>query len=780
MSIRRFLSIAGSLIAFALTQTALAQQPVVVGVVTDGPAARPVGQQDLYVAELRALTEREFDIETREFAGEWSRPTMESALDAAYADPDVDYVLVTGFIANQITALRREFPKPTFLPIILDVDLLSEAAVGDRSGIRNLSYLVAYADFRDDLDTLARITPYRKLALLYDEEVALAIPELRQSAYAAVAERGVELLEVTHDGIDHNLVARVPPDTDAVFVAGLPRMPYDAFLRLIESINAAGLPSYSFAGVSDVELGLLATNTEPRDINRQARLNALNMQAVFLGAPAEEQSIGAGSNERLTINMATARQIGLSPSFEVLNDSVLLNQDAEVSGDEFGLVDIARRAIAENQILQAEGLGVLAATEEIARARANLLPQLDAGIAATRRKDSPQVRSGFLAERTTDGQLTFSQLVYSDAAAAGLTIQKALQQTREATLDELQLDIVRSATSSYYGVLNARSQLRVEENNLRISRSNLELANNRVRLGTSSRADVFRWEAEVASAQIRTLNARAALNRSWETLNRLLHRPQGTRIPLAEASFDQPFALSQEEFDSLVRSPADYARFSNILIAQALELAPEIDQLDGQIAAKRRELTSQERAFWLPDLSIGGSYSSNLDQSGLGAGPGAGQDQEDWNVSLQATLPLLTGGLRKANLSRAQYELLQLSTLRTAVAEQVEEEIRNALYTVEAAYAQIDLANAAADASRRNLDLVSDAYAQGTVNVIQLLDAQEASLDASASAAEAFYGFFVEAMALQRAIGRFDYLLPPSEREAIANEFRATMTGSQQ
>lgn len=776
----RLLRFGLTLLLLCLALPATAQQRVVVAVVSDGPASRQVGQQDLYISELLALTEREFDVEIRTFEARWNRETIEAALDAAYASDEVDYVLVSGFIANQIAALRRVFPKPTFLPIILDVNLLAEEAVGDSSGIPNLSYLVAYADFSADLDTLARLTSYRKLALLYDEEVASAIPELRQSAYAVAGERGVELLEVTHDGQDHRLINRVPADTDAVFIAGLPRMPPDAFRQLINSINAAGLPSYSFAGVTDVELGVLATNSEPRDINRQARFNALNMQAVLLGGRAEEQSIGSGIQERLTINMETARMIGLSPSFQVLNDAVLLNRDIEVAGDELNLVAIAEAAIAENQVLQAEGLGVLAGFEEIGRARANLLPQVDAGFSSSRRKVSPAVQNGFLAERSTDSQVSLNQLIYADSAAANVTIQKALQLTREATLDELRLDIIQAATTAYYSVLNADSQLQVETDNLRISRANLELANNRVNLGMSTRADVYRWEAEVAGAQIRVLNAQADLNRTWETLNRLLHRPQGTRVALAAARFNDPFVLSREEFDQLITNQADYLRFSNFFIREALNLAPELSQIDAQIVAKRRDLKSQERSFWLPDVSFGGSYSSNIDQSGAGAGPATGQDLDDWNIGLQATLPLFTSGLRKANASRARYELQQLMTQRTAVAEFVEEDTRKALYTVQAAYAQIDLANTAAEASRRNLDLVSDAYARGTVNVIQLLDAQDASLGASATAAQAFYGFFIEVMALQRAVGRFDYLLPAAEREAIANQFRSTMNGSTQ
>ena len=300
-----------------------------------------------------------------------------------------------------------------------------------------------------------------------------------------------------------------------------------------------------------------------------------------------------------------------------------------------------------------------------------------------------------------------------------------------------------------------------------------------MRLGSTTAADVYRWQAEVARAQILVLNERAAEGRAHDALNRVLHKPQGSRLALKEASFDEPFVMTREEFDQLVASPADYATFSRFYISRALRQAPELEQLNAQIAAKQRELTSQKRSYWLPDFSVGGRYTSNLGQSGAGMGPTAGQNAEDWSVGVQATLPLFSGGLRKANVSRASYELRQLESLQRSAEERVEERIRSQLHTVQAAYAQIRLTGVAAEASMKNFDLVSDAYARGAVNVIELLDAQETSLAASAASAESLYLFLSEIMAMQRAVGGFDYLLPPDERRALAVEFRSTLTGSE-
>ncbi|MGB5334681.1 MAG: TolC family protein [Woeseiaceae bacterium] len=774
-----FIVLGMAFVALSATPAA-AQQSVTVAVVLDGPADRFSFQHQKYIDEFLTLTQSEFDVHIERYYGEWTRESINAVLDQAYTNQEVDLVLVTGFVANQVAAIRSAFSKPTFLPQLIDVRLVQGDPDIGRSGVRNLNYLTAYADFAEDLDTLARIVDYRTLVLMVDAGFSAAIPELRAAALATSAARGINLVEVAHDGVDHELLDRVPPETDAIFIAGLPRMPLADFDRLIKAINDAGLPSYSFAGVTDVERGVLVTNSEPRDVDRQARLNALNMQAVMLGERPEDQQTKSIQKEQLTINMATARAIGVSPSFDVLNDAVRLFEDAEVSGDVYGLVEIARLALEQNQDLRAETFGMQAGLQDIARARANLLPQLGASAGQTLRKDSPSVAAGLFAERSNDATLNLDQLLYSDSASANLRIQKELQRTRLASLREFELDVVLAATTSYYSVLNARSQLAVQENNLRITRANLEFAEDRVRLGTSTRADLYRWQAEEARAQIAVLNARSALSQTWETLNRILHKPQGERIALREATFDEPFVMTREEFNEMVQSPADYARFSRFYIDRALRQAPELEQLNAQISAKRRELTSQRRAFWLPEFSVGGRYTNNLSQSGLGAGLQAGEGLNDWSVGIQATLPLFSGGLRKANVSKASFELRQLESLRTSTQERVEEAIRNQLHAAQAAYAQIDLAASAAEASRKNLELVSDAYARGTVNIIELLDAQDSSLIASASAAESLYNFLITIMSVQRAIGGYDYLLTREQREELAIEYRNTITGTRQ
>lgn len=59
-----------------------------------------------------------------------------------------------------------------------------------------------------------------------------------------------------------------------------------------------------------------------------------------------------------------------------------------------------------------------------------------------------------------------------------------------------------------------------------------------------------------------------------------------------------------------------------------------------------------------------------------------------------------------------------------------------------------------------------DAYSRGVVNIIQLLDAQNAAFIAQLRAENAVHDFLIDFMEVQRSIGTFDIFMSAEEREA--------------
>jgi outer membrane protein TolC len=72
----------------------------------------------------------------------------------------------------------------------------------------------------------------------------------------------------------------------------------------------------------------------------------------------------------------------------------------------------------------------------------------------------------------------------------------------------------------------------------------------------------------------------------------------------------------------------------------------------------------------------------------------------------------------------------------------------------------------AAEASRKNLDLVTDAYKRGTVSIIGLVDAQNSALSAEINGVNAVYDFMINYFNLERVVGRFDILSDNRDKEA--------------
>ena len=95
------------------------------------------------------------------------------------------------------------------------------------------------------------------------------------------------------------------------------------------------------------------------------------------------------------------------------------------------------------------------------------------------------------------------------------------------------------------------------------------------------------------------------------------------------------------------------------------------------------------------------------------------------------------------------------------------------MHAAMASWAGIDLARQAADAARRNFDLVADGYSEGVVDIVTLLDAQRQSLNADLAAATAIYDFFSDMMAVQRATGNFDYFRSDEDRVRFLDSMRS-------
>ncbi len=389
-------------------------------------------------------------------------------------------------------------------------------------------------------------------------------------------------------------------------------------------------------------------------------------------------------------------------------------------------------------------------------------------------QDRAQSSFGNQAQRQITGTAQVSQLIYSDQVWASYDIEQNLQDLRQEELAQLRLDVILEASESYLNVLQTKTIERILRDNLRLTRSNLEVAQARVDLGATTRDEVFRWESQIATNRKNLIDASALRNQAEIAVNRVLNRPIEESFLTEETALDDPELVSSfEQIGPYISSPQSFDIFRNFMVGEAFEASPELRQLEAVILAQERVVLTSKRALYLP--TVGAQADISAFQTG-GAGSMAPQlpvpgltfpsaNSLNWSVGIRASLPIFEGGALRARRSRAEMELAELVLQRDATRQRIEQRIRSALHQAGASFAGIDLSQDAAEAARRNLDIVSDFYSQGTLDIIRLLDAQSRALVDDLVAANAIFGYLLDLMGVQRAVGQFDYYRSPQDRQ---------------
>ncbi len=747
--------------------------PIVrIGIVRDGLRARLPDNLGLLKEEILRLTSGEFDVrfpEDKIVQGNWKIDEIKRGIDKLLADPEVDLIIGLGYLASNDLCQRSKLPKPVVATIVVDRELQNLPLKDGASGVKNLSYIDAFFSFERDIKVFREVVPFQNLVILAGRTALEAIPWLSKKLRQIAHEHTINVNIVPIYISAKEALAAFPPETDAVYVMPITQLPPGEFRKLINGLIQRKLPSFAMLGRDDVEAGLLVSVAPRFYRSRLARRVALNVMRILLGENAGTLRVAFPLGEELTINMATARAIGVYPTWSVLTEAVLLNERVERVERQLTLESAVREAIGANLDLAAENRNVAAGEQVVKEVRSELLPQIDLGAGGEIIDDDrAEAGAGTQPERSLSGSATATQLLYDEDAWSDFTVEKHLQTSREEQRATLELDVIRNAAVAYLNVLRAKTLERVEKENLKLSRANLERARVRVSVGMANRSEEFRWESQIAGNRSEVLFAEARTRQTENRLNRLLNRPLEELFTTVETDLRDPLLIvSDPRIFPYVDNPRNFRIYRDFVVAEGLEIAPELQGLDADIAAQERILTTAKRAFWLPSFAAQGRVTELFEEGGEGkrSSSSSNLDDTDWSVGVFATFPLVEGGSKFATIKRASEELSGLRLQRQATAERIEQRIRSELHQTGASYSNIRLSREAAEAARKNLELVTDQYVRGVVSIIDLLDAQNSYLVAERNSENAVYDFLVDWMNVERAAGRFDFLMTPGERE---------------
>ena len=193
------------------------------------------------------------------------------------------------------------------------------------------------------------------------------------------------------------------------------------------------------------------------------------------------------------------------PSWSVINEAEQIKGEVKPVARQLTLLGAVQEAMSANLDLAVMSRAVAAGEQIVRQARSNLLPQLE--ISSRGALADAALGSPFQSERQFDGTSRLTQLIYSDAARANVSIQANLQRSLKQQLEQTRLNVAQEAALAYINLLRAQTFERVQKENLELTRSNLELARVRHQIEVSGPAETYRWESEMASARNASIKA---------------------------------------------------------------------------------------------------------------------------------------------------------------------------------------------------------------------------------------------------------------------------------
>ncbi len=266
-------------------------------------------------------------------------------LTAPIRDSSVSVVVTLGSISSHLLARSGSPSKPAIAGTIIDASWQAISQREGASGVRNLAYVDQSYPVGSTLGDFHRLIPFRRLAIVLDQDLLQGIPhpegQRHQNWFASP--RAQAVIVAAGDRVDE-ILAAIPAGVDAVYLTPLPAMSEGEYARLIAELNARRLPTLSYIADPDVRFGALASYEPPENWQRRARRVAVDLQRILAGEDAGTLPVRLVSAPRLTLNLATARQIGFSPGWSVLTDAELVGVDSAGPADTLTLAETMQRA----------------------------------------------------------------------------------------------------------------------------------------------------------------------------------------------------------------------------------------------------------------------------------------------------------------------------------------------------------------------------------------------------------------------------------------------------
>lgn len=750
----------------------------VIAVVRDGPS--PYFDQLVrgFQKELETLAAGQYLFEIRDRFNAGGDPAkVDDVLRAALADGEVDVVYAAGITASSRAAdLAPEVRSKPIVAGAIEFSDFNSDLIGPSGGslVPNYTFIVSPRRVLSDLEVLGRLSESKVIHVFLDEAVRVDLPEdLNERIRAMEQNLGIDLRLHRAGNSVATALANLPKGAQTVYFPILPSFSQKQRVDLLERLTKRGVMTFSMVGRRDVEAGAFAALAGD---NRPAllRRTALNLHQILSGISTAMLPVVLNTQDRLVINMRTAKAIGWSPDYDTTIEADFLHRDAVVRSSGTLSLETALARAAKNPQLLAAQAQLQAEAAQIGVLKSTLRPQLSITGNTSHQRTHDIINPISTPRDVSTGSFgaQVSQVLYSDQICSAIKAQAQVAEATAFDAESVRLDAILSAATAYFSVLEAEALYEIEHENLGLIQSNLQLAKLRREIGASEASEIYRWQASEARAKANLIQRDAQRRTARVQLNVVTSSPREAHWNL------DPITIAEGEMKfmdaylkPLVTDLNQFNKFVGFLQKLAVWQAPELASFNKTLRAQGILLQERSRRNFMPEVQLTLSARRFLQDL-----PGSGPDgQNEWTAGIGFTIPLFEGGEREAEMTRIQAVIRQIAAQRKNAIYLVEQNALSSAYAISASHPNLRLSRAARAASEKNFEAVRSKYSLGAVPIISLLDAQSDLLTQKQAEASAVYAYLSDIYSLQRAIAWFEFTKSAEQKRVWVRQLKNFM-----
>ncbi len=303
-------------------------------------------------------------------------------------------------------------------------------------------------------------------------------------------------------------------------------------------------------------------------------------------------------------------------------------------------------------------------------------------------------------------------------------------------------DIVQAAAIQYWEAIRARDNVKVLRQTVDLAQKSYDHDKQALDLGALAPLDILQSETQLAERRRDQVQSEYTYRAQLDGLRRLIGADLTAQLRAVE--------IVQEDDPSVPPEKSAVLPYEEALTA-AMKVRPEvdvaekrlsIDELNAKVARNqllpRVDLSVQVQTAGLGGNQVAVSGPLGVATPGVSGGLGdslrqiVGFNYPSYGAGIQITLPTRSSSAR-AQLTDALVNRTRDQYTRRQIEQQIIQDVRQALNSIELAKASVSTAITARDLAKRNVEAEQQKYELGTITAFELLDSQ-ARLSSSESA----------------------------------------------